>query len=348
MKGAKQIVVITAAAVIGAGVSAVVVQSSFSPGRDTVRTVIRPVTVTSGANASLQQTTGKSVNQIYREASPAVVKIVAAGATGQAQGSGFEIDSSGNIATNAHVVEGSQELHVTTQDRHTYTATLVGSDPTTDVAVIHIDAAASSLHPLTFADSSGVQVGDDVVAIGDPFGLTNTVTSGIVSALGRTITSPNGRPIDNAIQTDAAINHGNSGGPLLNASGQVIGITSQIESGTSSSGSVGVGFAVPSNTVKQVVSEILKNGSAVHPYLGVYLQPANGGAAIARVVAGSPADRAGLEVGDVITAIDGHSVSSPTALIARITKLSPGDTVTIAITRDGTHQTLRVTIGTEA
>ncbi len=348
MKGAKQIIVIIAAAVIGAGISAVVVQNSFSPGRDTVRTVIRPVTVTSGANAALLKANGKSVNQIYRAASPAVVKIVAAGSAGQAQGTGFEIDSAGNIATNAHVVEGSQELHVTTQDGHTYTATLVGSDPTTDVAVIHIDASASSLHPLTFADSSSVQVGDDVVAIGDPFGLANTVTSGIVSALGRTITSPNGRPIDDAIQTDAAINHGNSGGPLLNASGQVIGITSQIESGTSSSGSVGVGFAVPSNTVKQVTSEILKNGSAVHPYLGVYLQPANGGAGIAKVVAGSPADRAGLQVGDVITAIDGHSVSSPTALIARITKLSPGDTVTIAITRDGTNQTLRVTIGTEA
>ena len=155
-------------------------------------------------------------------------------------------------------------------------------------------------------------MGDDVVAIGDPFGLANTVTSGIVSALGRTITSPNNHPIDNAIQTDAAINHGNSGGPLLNASGQVIGITSQIESGTSSSGSVGVGFAVPSNTVKQVVSEILKNGSAVHPYLGVWLEPANGGAGIAKVAAGSPGrPRWAPAVGDVITAIDGHSVSSP-------------------------------------
>jgi len=158
----------------------------------------------------------------------------------------------------------------------------------------------------------------------------------------------NNHPIDKAIQTDAAINHGNSGGPLLNASGQVIGITSQIESGTSSSGSVGVGFAVPSNTVKQVVSEILKNGSAVHPYLGVWLEPADGGAGIAKVAAGSPADRAGLQQGDVITAIDGHTVSSPDALVARITRLSPGDTVTITITRDGSNQTLRVTIGTEA
>ena len=166
------------------------------------------------------------------------------------------------------MVAGADKIRVITPSGTSYTAHLVGTDPTTDVAVIHIDAPADSLHPLSFADSSDVQVGDAVVAIGDPFGLTNTVTIGIVSALGRTITSPNNRPITSAIQTDAAINHGNSGGPLLNASGQVIGITSQIESGTSSSGSVGVGFAVPSNTVKQVVSEILKNGSAVAPVPG--------------------------------------------------------------------------------
>ena len=361
MKGAKEILLIAAAATAGAGVSAAVVEHNFAPGRDTVRTVIRPVNVTSGANASALKTAGKSVNEIYTAASPAVVKIVSTipassqgsefgtpSSGGQAQGTGFEIDRSGNIATNAHVVAGADKIRVITPSGTSYTAHLVGTDPTTDVAVIHIDAPADSLHPLSFADSSDVQVGDAVVAIGDPFGLTNTVTSGIVSALNRTITSPNNRPITGAIQTDAAINHGNSGGPLLNANGLVIGITSQIESGTSSTGNVGVGFAVPSNTARQIVNEILTNGKATHPYVGVYLRSSAAGPVIAKVVAGSPAAKAGLKVGDLITAVDGHDVASPAAVIARVTALKPGDQVAITITRGGHSQQITVTIGSEA
>ena len=213
------------------------------------------------------------------------------------------------------------------------------------MAVIHINAPASALHPVTFADSSTVQVGDGVVAIGDPFGLTDTVTSGIVSALNRTITSPNGRAIHGAIQTDAAINHGNSGGPLLNASGQVIGITSQIESGDTSSGNVGVGFVVPSNTVKSIVHEILTTGKASHPYLGVYVGPGTGGAKVVKVQAGSPAAKAGIKVGDIITSVDGHATSGPNAVVADVTALKPGDRVAIEIKRGGNTQTLQVTIG---
>src|SRR5439155_11413627 len=166
--------------------------------------------------------------------------------------------------------------------------TLVGSDPTTDVAVIHIDAPSADLHPLTFGDSTSLRVGDAVVAIGDPFGLADSVSAGIVSALDRTITSPNNHPIENAIQTDAAINHGNSGGPLFNDQGQVIGITSQIYADQSTSGNVGIGFAVPSSTVEKIVNELVAKGKASHPYLGVYLEDASGGAKITRVTSGSP------------------------------------------------------------
>ena len=348
MKGAQQVLVITAAAVAGAGVSAAVVEGSFAPGRDTVRTVIRPVDVASGSNASALKTTGMSVNQIFKQASPGVVKIVSTQAGGQAQGTGFEIDSSGNIVTNDHVVAGATSIRVVTQTGGSYVAKLVGADPTTDVAVVHIKASSAQLHPLSFANSSAVEVGDGVVAIGDPFGLTDTVTSGIVSALNRTITSPNGHPITGAIQTDAAINHGNSGGPLLNAQGRVIGITSQIESGTSSSGSVGVGFAVPSNTVRTIVHEILTTGKAVHPYLGVFLQPTGAGPEVAQVVAGSPAAHAGIKVGDVITSINGHHVDTPSELVMQVTQLSPGDHVAITLERGGKEVTINATIGSQA
>src|SRR5262249_6259809 len=174
-----------------------------------------------------------------------------------AQGTGFEIDRSGDIVTNAHVVSGASSVSVTTRDGARHRATIVGVDESTDLAVIRIHAPVSSLNPLALGTSVGVAVGAPVVAIGDQFGLDDTVTTGIVSALGRTITSPNGRAIHGAIQTDAAINHGSSGGPLLDDTGRVIGVTSQISTGGSGSGNVGIGFAGPSDTVRQVVSRII-------------------------------------------------------------------------------------------
>jgi len=225
-------------------------------------------------------------------------------------GSGFFISNNGYIATNAHVVSGASSITVQTHDGKTYKATLVGSDPTTDVAVIHIDAPSADLHALTLGDSASLRVGDAVIAIGDPFGLADSVSAGIVSALDRTITSPNNHPIQNAIQTDAAINHGNSGGPLLNAEGQVIGITSQIYADGSTSGNVGIGFAVPSSTVQSITRELIASGKAAHAYLGVYLQDTSGGARITKVTSGSPAAAAGLTAGEVIAAIDGQRAAA--------------------------------------
>jgi putative serine protease PepD len=302
------------------------------------------------------------VGAIYQNANPGVVEITATsrGAQGdspfpfgdqedggpQAQGSGFVYDTSGHVITNYHVVQGATSLEVTLADGSTYDATVVGTDPSTDLAVLKVDAPSSKLHPLALADSSDVAVGDGVVAIGSPYGLEETVTSGIVSALGRTIESTNGYSIPGTIQTDAAINHGNSGGPLLNLSGQVIGVTSQIES--ESGGNTGVGFAIPSNTVRSVVDQLVAGHEVEHAYLGVRLQetPGESGAQVASVSDGSPAAKAGLEAGDVITALDRDTIDSADALTAAVATKSPGDEVTVTYTRNGDSHTAQVTLGT--
>src|SRR5207237_6469999 len=225
-------------------------------------------------------------------------------------------------------------------------ATVVGSDASSDVAVLKVDAPSSKLHALGLGDSSALAVGDGVVAIGTPFGLEETVTSGIVSALDRSISSTNGYTIPGVIQTDAAINHGNSGGPLLNMAGQVVGITTQIES--ESGGNDGVGFAVPSSTISKVVSKLVKGQKVAHPYLGVYVQtPANrSGAQIASVKSGSPAAAAGLKAGDVVTAFDGGTITSPDDLTAAVAAKRPGDKVSLTYVRSGSTKTTQVTIGT--
>src|SRR5205807_6304374 len=208
-----------------------------------------------------------------------------------------------------HVVDGASSVSVTFWNGAKYKARVVGSDASTDIAVVKVDAPSSLLVPLALDDSANVAVGDGVVAIGSPFGLAETVTSGIVSALNRQMKSPNGFAIENSIQTDAAINHGNSGGPLLDQQGKVIGVNSQIES--DSGGNDGVGFAVPSNTVRSVVTQLLASGKAEHAYLGVAAQTSpSGGAEVGRVRSGTPAAQAGLRSGDVITAINGQKVSS--------------------------------------
>jgi putative serine protease PepD len=352
MKRTTRAAALVASAALGAGtaVSAVVLTggSGDAPATTTVVGNASPVASTSSA---------RSAADIYRSSVAGVVEIKVSSTSstpnpfGQpqsqvAQGTGFEIDSKGDIVTNAHVVSGATSITVQTDDGTTHRATLVGSDATTDVAVIHIDAPAASLHPLTFGDSTTLQVGDPVVAIGDPFGLADSLSAGIVSALGRTITSPDNHPIQDAIQTDAALNHGNSGGPLFNGQGEVVGITSQIYADENTSGNVGIGFAVPSATVERIAGELIANGHASHPYLGVSLADADGGARITQVASGSPAADAGLQAGDVITAIGGRAVSTADDVVQRLSAMRPGDSVTLSVRRGGSTTTVHATLGT--
>jgi S1-C subfamily serine protease len=289
-----------------------------------------------------------------------------------ALGSGFVLDGNGDIVTNDHVVAGSSAIRVGLSGGATYPATIVGSDPSTDIAVLHVNAPASALHPLTL-DTGSVEVGDPVYAIGNPFGLERTMTAGIVSATGRDIKSPNGLTIPNAIQTDAPINHGNSGGPLIGADGRVVGVSSQIEGGTVDA-NVGIGFAVGSATVQSVAQQLIATGHAQHPWLGVQLAtidptlrsevhglPAQG-AAVMRVVKGSPAARAGLEAadlpksldanatpnikaGDAIVGLDGAPVTSADGLTEAVAAHAPGDRIALTVSRGGTQRNVTVTLG---
>ncbi len=328
-------VALVAGALIGAGGGAAT-YAALSPSKGT--TVVRQVTVADAQPASTT-TSGLSVPSIYRLARKGVVEV----SSPQGQGSGFVYDTNGHVLTNQHVVAGTSSLTVKLWNGKTYRATVVGTDPSTDLAVLKIGAPASALFPLALGDSSKLVVGDSVVAIGSPFGLAETVTSGIVSALHREMRSPNGFAIDDSIQTDAAINHGNSGGPLLSAQGRVIGINAQIES--DSGGSDGVGFAIPSNTIRSIAAQLIANGKAEHAFLGVVLQDSaagNGGAALQQVRAGTPAAAAGLRAGDVITALAGKSISSASQLRSAINAHQPGDTVQLTYTRRGTSHTATV------
>src|SRR4051794_31240161 len=263
-----------------------------------------------------------------------------------ALGTGFVYDSKGNIVTNEHVVDSATFVTVRLPDGTSYKGNVVGSDPSSDLAVVHVNAPASKLAPLTLADSSNVAVGDGVVAIGNPFGLDGTVTTGIVSALDREITSPDNTPIEGAIQTDAAINHGNSGGPLLDLAGKVIGVTSQIQS--DSGGNDGVGFAVPSNTVRSIVSQVIANGKAQHALLGVTIRTsAAGTVVVGDVSSGSGAAAAGVKSGDVIVAVDGTTVASAEKLRAVIAGHKPGEKLTLTVKRNGSTQDLTATLGSK-
>jgi putative serine protease PepD len=341
--------VVAAAALVGGGAGAAVttVFDDGSPSAATT-TVVSPTS--NVANAGL------SVGEVAKLATKSVVEVDATtsassspfpgGGGRSAEGTGFVYDADGNILTNQHVVSGASAVRVKFSDGSTYKATVVGADPSTDVAVLHVDAPASKLHPLTLADSSRVSVGDGVVAIGNPFGLDGTVTSGIVSAVGREISAPDDTPIENAIQTDAAINHGNSGGPLLNLQGQVVGITSQIQS--EGGGNDGVGFAVPSNTAKQIASQLIANGKVEHAFLGVTPTNASGGVGISSVKLGSAADDAGLKVGDVVTEVDGKRLTDQSQLRAIFSAHKPGDTLSLTIRRDGATKNVEATLGTRS
>ncbi len=287
-----------------------------------------------------------------------------------ATGSGFVIDDDGHVMTNAHVVDGAEQIEVTLgDDEESYEAELVGQDVSTDIAILKVDAPADELEPLPLGDSGALDVGDPVVAIGNPFGLDRTVTAGIVSALQRQISAPDGFTISNVIQTDAPINPGNSGGPLLDASGEVIGVNSQIES--NSQGNVGIGFAVPIDTAREIAQQLIANGEVKHAFLGisgadldseiadVLNLDAGSGALVQSVVPDSPAADAGIEAGDaavtvdgqqiraggdVIVAVDGEPVAGIEEVIAAVDSHQPGDEVELTLLRGGDERTETVTL----
>jgi len=293
---------------------------------------------------------------------------------GAATGSGFVIDDEGHVLTNNHVVEGAEKINVKLGSSETeYEAEVVGADPGTDIALLKVDAPADQLHPLKLGDSSESEVGDPVVAIGNPFGLDRTVTSGIVSALQRQIQAPNGFSISNVIQTDAAINPGNSGGPLINAEGEVIGINSQIQTG-GGSGNVGIGFAIPINTAKGEIDQLETKGEVEHAYLGIEggtVTPelakalnlsVTEGAIVQSVVKGGPAEEAGIEGGsteatiggakvklggDVIVEIDGRKIAGMEDVIEVVHNSKPGEEIEVKLIRDGSEKTAHVTLGTQ-
>jgi S1-C subfamily serine protease len=376
------VVALLGAGLIGGGVAIAVGSAVWGVGGTT--TVVRETAVAT-APVSFQTPSdneSKSVGAIYTKAAPAVVQVTSSVVTqtfygeerGEALGSGFVIDKDGHIVTNYHVIEGADEVFVNFSQEDRIKATVVGTDPQTDVALLKIDAHRRALAPSEIGNSTFVHVGDQVVAIGNPFGLDRTVTSGIVSALQRQIISPSNYPIDKIIQTDAAINRGNSGGPLLNADGEVIGVNTQIATGgNGAEGNVGIGFAIPINTVMAVVGELMRSGRVTHAFLGVEMQdvteqiasladlPASG-AIIASVVPGSPAEQAGLLGGDqsvivdgesyviggdVVTQADGQPVESADDLRSMIGVKKPGDTMQLEITRAGQTQTVKVTLGTQ-
>jgi len=302
-----------------------------------------------------------SVEAVAAKVLPSVVSIIERATDGSGgEGSGIVLSSDGLILTNNHVVVDSENggsLKVTTSDGKTVDATIIGTDPTSDLAVIKAQGV-SGLLPATLGTSSELVVGQTVVAVGSPLGLSGTVTSGIVSALNRPVstsdsssgTSTTGAVL-NAIQTDAAINPGNSGGPLVDLNGSVVGINSAIASlgaslGSTQSGSIGLGFSIPIDQARRIAQELIKTGHATHPQLGVSLTDApNGGATIASVTPGSPADKAGLKVGDVVTAVDGHLVDTSDTLVADIRSSAPGATVAVTYTRGGQSSTVNVTLG---
>ncbi len=273
------------------------------------------------------------------------------GSQATAQGTGYVYDKAGNIITAEHVVSGASKISVRFQDGTIATAKLVGTDPSTDTAVINVSVPAAKLKPLALANSEAVVPGEGVVAIGSPFGYSGSITAGIVSAIDRNIQAPNGFSIPNTIQTDAAINHGNSGGPLIDASGKVIGTNVQIALDTQSSGNsdnAGVGFAVPSNTVKSVADALIAGKTVQHAYLGVSVgdSPSGSGALIGTVRAGGPAATGGLKAGDTVTAIDGAAIVDSNGLTASVAGHKPGDKIALKVTRDGSTLDLTVTLGT--
>jgi putative serine protease PepD len=299
-----------------------------------------------------------SVAEIYRRSSGAVVEVRASSSGDggapfegppfdvprQATGSGFVIDEEGRVITNQHVIDGADQVRVVNAEGEEYDADVVGSDPSTDIALLDVQDDAD-LPVLELGSSESLSVGDPVVAIGSPFGLQGTVTAGIVSGLDREIQAPDGFAIDGAIQTDAALNSGNSGGPLLDVQGRVVGVNSQIESRTG--GNVGIGYAVPIDTAKNVVAQLREDGTAEHGYLGVQLREPAGedGVPVAEVVDDGPADKAGLRAGDRILRIGGNEVDSVADVRRAVGTRTPGDRLELEVRRNGDTRSLTVELG---
>jgi S1-C subfamily serine protease len=378
------------AAVVGGGaaLAGAEVTGVLDDEPDVINTVEMPQT---SAPAAFADTKRLSINAIYEQSAPGVVQITTTSTQTvepdpflnpfgfpeqqrqQALGSGFVLDKSGHIVTNFHVVQGAEEIEVSFTNRDSVEARLVGSDASTDLAVLKVDVDARALRPLRLGDSDQVRIGDSVVAIGNPLGLERSATAGIVSALHRPLTAPNDFTIDDVIQTDAAINSGNSGGPLIAATGRVIGVNTAIATGnTGARGNIGIGFAVPVNTVRDVASQLIARGRVEHAFLGVGAQaidddisrlfnlPVDRGLLVVRVYEGSGAQEAGLRAGtdevvvagesyrlggDVIVEVDGEPVTSPQDLREAISAKEPGDKVRVEAYRGDEKRTFEVTLG---
>jgi putative serine protease PepD len=344
-------------AVVSAALAVAALVLAARGGGSTTSTTPSPATT--AAPASETSRSVPTVNEIYRENAQGVVDIkvstTTTGALGlstqqtEAEGAGVVFDRYGDILTDEHVIAGASSATVTFADGTTARAKVVGTDPSTDVAVLRVAVSSTKLHPIAFASSSDVRVGDPVVAIGSPFSLPETVTSGIVSAVGRSMSAPNGYTIVGAIQTDAPINPGDSGGPVLDGRGDVLGLADQIATGTVPPGgegqSAGVGFATPSNLVVRVAGRIIAGKPVVHAYAGVLLGSASTGrATIVAVQPNSPASKAGLEQGDVITAVDGKAVRSTEQFIEIVEGHNPGQTLTLDLKRGATTLTVGLTL----
>jgi S1-C subfamily serine protease len=381
----RTIPVVLCSAALGAG-GAIGVVEAFGLGGGTTTTVIEQAPAAAGTEARTVTDRALTARDIYKRDAPGVVFIRAvvvqkssspfdfgmpSEQRGEATGSGFVIDSGGTIITNAHVISGATKVTVQFANDKSTTASVVGRDESTDLAVLKVDPSGLDLHPLVLGDSGSVQVGDPAVAIGNPFGLERTLTTGVISAVERRIQAPNGFSINGVLQTDAPINPGNSGGPLLDSQGRVIGINSQIETGGGSRGSVGIGFAIPINTAKKIIPQLQKSGKVDRGYLGISTVtvdnslkdlnlPVGSGALVQEVTPGSPAAKAGLKGGDIeaqldgqpfrlggdiITAIDGRKVHSSDDVTNVITAKKKGDKVEVTVVRQGKEKTLPVTLG---
>jgi S1-C subfamily serine protease len=351
----------------------------------TTTTIYRQSPLSASAETSSGSGAGLTAREIYKRDAPGVVyvraQVVEQSASpfgfgqqqqGEATGSGFVIDADGDILTNAHVIDGAVKITVQFDDDKTVDATVVGKDVSSDLALLKVDPDGLDLSPLTLGSAKDLQVGDPVLAIGNPYGLDRTLTTGVVSALQRQIQAPNGFTINDVVQTDAAINPGNSGGPLLDASGKVVGINSQIAtSGSGSTGNVGIGFAVPIETAERVLPQLKKGETVKRAYLGVSSRTIDGtlsganlaakqGALVQSVEQGSAAQKAGLRAGgisaqlstgesvqlggDIIVAIDGKPVTSSDDVATAVAAKSPGDQVTITYLRDGKRATCTATL----
>jgi putative serine protease PepD len=320
---------------------------------------------TGGTAVSTSSNTTIDAQSLYRGASAGVVDITANGTSATqsqrpfggpqppqstATGSGFVTDTQGHILTAAHVVQDATSITVEFQDGTTRKATVLGTDTATDIAVLKVNTAGLTLHPLALGSSSALQIGDAVAAIGDPFGYERSFSTGIVSGLDRTVEAPNGFTVAHAVQTDTALNPGNSGGPMLDTRGKVVGIVDQIATDGSSDQSSGVGFAIPIDLVKSELQRLEAGGKVEHAYIGVSTSDTSdgtNGALVQQVVAGGPASAGGLQAGEVITEIDGQKIGGSSDLVATVAGHKPGDKLTLTVNRGGRTSHVTVTLGVQ-